>query len=196
MGILYYTETKSNPKNALKAVSHLKTAIQSERNTTAMFNLAVIFEELGEHQRAKEMYHEVSTLILWHTVQVLKIEPSHYKSKVNSAIILEKEGHTRDAHERYKQVIEEFPNEARVYHNLGINMRRNGMLEGAMDYYKTSLDMEPDNALFQYNLGVLHNFKKEYPKAIDILEKSINNNPDNIYAHLALGDAYEQMKNF
>lgn len=45
---------------ASKAVNHLKIAIQSEKNTTAMFNLAVIYEELGEHQKAKEMYSEVS----------------------------------------------------------------------------------------------------------------------------------------
>jgi hypothetical protein len=48
LGILYYTETPSNMKNPAKAVFHLKNAIAEEKSATAMFNLAVIYEEMGE----------------------------------------------------------------------------------------------------------------------------------------------------
>lgn len=60
IGILYYTETPSNKKDALKAIHYLKIAIAEERSATVMFNLAVIYEEQGERGQAKEMYQEVS----------------------------------------------------------------------------------------------------------------------------------------
>jgi tetratricopeptide (TPR) repeat protein len=69
-----------------KAINHLKVAISEERNATALFNLAVIYEEKGERQKAKETY-----------LEVLKVEPSHYKSKVNLGILLDKEGKGSEA---------------------------------------------------------------------------------------------------
>ena len=55
-----------------------------------MFNLAVIYEELGERMLAKEMYQET-----------LKYNPDHYKARVNIAIILEKEGQSKEANSLY-----------------------------------------------------------------------------------------------
>jgi len=64
LGILYYSETPSNKKDPSKAIFHLKNAIAEEKSATAMFNLAVIYEEVGERQNAKEMYQEVSYKIV------------------------------------------------------------------------------------------------------------------------------------
>jgi tetratricopeptide (TPR) repeat protein len=73
-----------------KAIHYLKVAINEEQNPTALFNLAVIYEEKGDRSEAKKAYHEV-----------LKMEPKHYKSKVNLAIILEKEGKSAQAFDHY-----------------------------------------------------------------------------------------------
>ena len=43
MGILFY-----EMKDVQKAVHHMKNAISEEKSPTAMFNLAVIYEEQGE----------------------------------------------------------------------------------------------------------------------------------------------------
>ena len=77
IGILYYDQ-KRDPNYA---VHYLKIAVNEEKNATALFNLAVIYEEGGDRQKAKEYYHEV-----------LKVDQSHYQAKVNLAILLEKEG--------------------------------------------------------------------------------------------------------
>jgi len=111
---------------------------------------------------------------------------------VNIAIILEKEGKSKEAFDNYESALKVKPNEARIHHNLGINMKRAGMLEHALNYYRSAMDLEPDNSVFLYNTGVLHNIKQEFPEAIDLLEKSIENNRENVYAYLALGDAYER----
>ena len=56
IGVLYY-EFK---KDYEKAVYHLKLAINEEENATALFNLAVIYEEKGDSQEALKMYKKVS----------------------------------------------------------------------------------------------------------------------------------------
>ena len=55
LGILFYEHTK----DLEKAISYLKVAVTEEKNATALFNLAVIYEEKGDKVRAKETYQEV-----------------------------------------------------------------------------------------------------------------------------------------
>ena len=77
---------------------------------------------------------------------------------------------------------------------MGINLKRAGKLEDALKYYKNAMDIEPENSIFQYNTGVLYNIKSDYNLAVKTLEASIENNKENVYAYLALGDAYERIK--
>jgi tetratricopeptide (TPR) repeat protein len=51
IGILYYEH-----KDLEKAVNHLKMAVAEEPNTTALFNLGVIFEEQGNRSEAIKAY--------------------------------------------------------------------------------------------------------------------------------------------
>ena len=53
--MLYYEQKKDYDK----AIHYLKIAINEEKNATSLFNLAVIYEEKGDKQRAKETYLEV-----------------------------------------------------------------------------------------------------------------------------------------
>ena len=38
------------------AVKYLQTALKEEKNVTAMFNLAVIYDETGDRAKSREMY--------------------------------------------------------------------------------------------------------------------------------------------
>ena len=60
MGILHFTETPSHKKDPSKAAHYLQIAINEEKNVTAMFNLAIVYEEQGNRNGAKRMYEEVS----------------------------------------------------------------------------------------------------------------------------------------
>ena len=82
MGVLLYEFRKDLDK----AIHYFRVALTEEPNATALFNLAVIHEEKGDRLEAKKCYQEV-----------LKLDPNHYKSKVNLAIILEKEGKSQAA---------------------------------------------------------------------------------------------------
>ncbi len=55
LGILFYDQKK----DADRAIHYLKIAINEEKNTTALFNLAIIYEEKGDRQKAKEYYEEI-----------------------------------------------------------------------------------------------------------------------------------------
>mmetsp|Transcript_42823 Transcript_42823/g.58175 ORF Transcript_42823/g.58175 Transcript_42823/m.58175 type:complete len:94 (-) Transcript_42823:235-516(-) len=52
IGVLYYEQKKDYER----AIHFLKVAINEEKNATALFNLAVIYEEQGDRQKAKETY--------------------------------------------------------------------------------------------------------------------------------------------
>ena len=62
IGVLFYDQKQ----DAERAIHYLKIASNEEKNATALFNLALILEETGDRQRAKEYYEEV-----------LKIDPQH-----------------------------------------------------------------------------------------------------------------------
>lgn len=122
----------------------------------------------------------------------MKVDSNHFQSKVNLAIILEKEGKGPEAQSHYQEALKQSPQEAKIYHNLGINMKRAGKLDDALSYYKNAMGIEPDNSIYLYNTGVLYNIKSDYSLAVSMLEKSIENNKENVYAYLALGDALER----
>jgi len=52
LGVLYYELRKDLDKS----IHYLKVAINEENNPTALFNLAVIYEEKGERLEAKKLY--------------------------------------------------------------------------------------------------------------------------------------------
>jgi tetratricopeptide (TPR) repeat protein len=179
LGILYYEHLKDLDK----AIGYLKMAVSEEKNPTALFNLAVIYEEKGERSKAKECYQEV-----------MSVDPNHFKSKVNLAILLDKEGRGADALDFYREALHANPRDARIHHNLGINMKRAGRLEDALKYYKRAIELDPENSLVYYNTGILYNILSDYQSGADALEASIRINKHNTYAFLALGDALERAK--
>jgi len=52
VGVLFYEQKKDLDK----AIHYLKIAINEEKNITCLFNLAVILEEKGDRNKAKETY--------------------------------------------------------------------------------------------------------------------------------------------
>ena len=205
MGILFYEHLKDLDKG----IHYLNIAISEEQNATALFNLAVIYEEKGDKTKAKDLYERVGvsrylllfTKVLILTVkrlifflQVLKIDPEHFKAKVNYAILLDKEGKGDEAHNYYVEALQQNPKDARIHHNIGINMKRAGRLEDALEYYKRALDLDPENSLVFYNTGILYNILSDYQSGAEALEQSIKMNKHNTYAYLALGDALERQK--
>ncbi len=78
-----------------KAIQHFKIAISEEANPTALFNLAVIFDERQERSEAKRLYQEC-----------LQRDMHNVQAKVNLAIILEKEGKVEEAFGYYLSAAE------------------------------------------------------------------------------------------
>jgi Tfp pilus assembly protein PilF len=50
--MLYY----HHKKDANRAISFLSSAITAEKNPSAMFNLALIYDLIGENEKAKNLY--------------------------------------------------------------------------------------------------------------------------------------------
>mgnify|MGYP001018545354 CR=1 FL=1 len=58
LGVLYYEINKDFDK----AIHYLRVALDQETNATALFNLAVIYEENSERNKAKDAYEKVLSL--------------------------------------------------------------------------------------------------------------------------------------
>ena len=124
----------------------------------------------------------------------MKIDENHFKSKVNLAILLDKEGHGNEAYQKYQEALLLNPKDARIHHNIGINLKRAGKLDDALSYYKKAMELDPENSLVFYNTGILYNILSDYISGAEALEHSIKMNKHNTYAYLALGDALERQK--
>ena len=58
LGVLYFEQRKDHEK----AIHHLKLAINEEDNATALFNLAIIYDDKGNSTEAMKTYQEVSII--------------------------------------------------------------------------------------------------------------------------------------
>jgi len=165
IGILFYDQCK----DAERAIHHLKIANNEEKNITALFNMGVIYEEVGDLHMAKDCYNEV-----------LMLDPSNVEAKVNLGILLDKDGKWEAANRHLSEAAAR--NEPKAHLNLGVNLKKAGKLLEAQYSYKKCLELQPDNKTCLYNSGVLHSMKSEYSQAVLVLERSTQLDQSNVLA--------------
>lgn len=98
--------------------------------------------------------------------------------KANEAF---KNGDYEQAIQLYQQAIDENPEDARLYFNLGNALSEAGQPEDAMQAYEQyrSLTEEADQqAMADYNQGKLLSDLEEYDKAIERFRDALRKNPD------------------
>ena len=126
----------------------MKIAVQQVPNPEVMFMLALLCDQLSDHEQAKAMYESV-----------LQKVPNHFEARVNLAIVNEKQGKSKIANKNYQDALKLKPKEAKLHHLMAINMKRAGNLQDALKCYKNAMDLEPDNSVFLYNTGLLLNIQ-------------------------------------
>ncbi|MEO9257853.1 MAG: tetratricopeptide repeat protein, partial [Crocinitomicaceae bacterium] len=84
----------------------------------------------------------------------------------------------------YKLAVQEDPNFAFAWDNLGLTYRKLGNYDKAIDAYERSLEIDPKGVIPLQNLAVTLRYKGEYEKAIEAyqrLAKLDENNPEVYY---------------
>jgi tetratricopeptide (TPR) repeat protein len=100
-----------------------------------------------------------------------------------------------DTQERWEQMLQIDPNDARAHYNLGIVMERAGDAAGAIAHYEQATQIEPDFAMAHYNLAIALQRAGRAAEAADQYEQASRIEPDNANAYIGLGFALAQLGN-
>jgi tetratricopeptide (TPR) repeat protein len=106
-------------KNLNESLKHFEKAQETSDNdldkTKTLFNIAKVYEENNEHEKAREAY-----------LKVLEINPKDHKAMVNAALISDKLGNRDEAIKLLEQAVSLKATDRRIYTNLGAFHRLKG----------------------------------------------------------------------
>ena len=142
-------------------------------------NIAMIFKQLGENQKAKDCYEKAIT-----------INPNYADAHYNLGLIFEKLRENQKAKECYDKAIEINPNYADAHNNLGNIFVELGEYQKAKDCYDKAIEINPKYTLAYNNLGAIFFYLSENQKAKDCFEKAIEIDPNYLKAHNNLANIY------
>lgn len=90
----------------------------------------------------------------------------------------------------FKKAVEEDPEFAFAWDNLGVNYRRLDNYDKAIECYNKSLEIDPNGMMPLQNIAVAYQYKKEYNKAIEAFQKLAEIDVKNPEAYYGIGNIY------
>ena len=145
-------------------------------------NLGILYNQLGEHQKAMNCYEKA-----------IKIQPNNSAAYNNLGNTLKELGEYQKAISSYEKAIQINTNYVDAYYNLGIILSELGEYQKAMSSYEKAIQINPNYANAYYNLGNTLKELGEYQKAMSSYEKVIQINPNHIDAHNNLGNILNEL---
>ena len=146
-------------------------------------NIAVIFTNLKEYQKAKECYQKA-----------IKINPNYQAAHNNLGIIFKELKNYQKAKECYEKAIEINPSYADAHNNLGIIFKEEEENQKAKECYEKTIEINRNHLGAHYNLGVISKILGDDQKAKECYEKTIEINPNHVDAHNNLGTIFYELE--
>lgn len=113
-------------------------------------------------------------------------------AEYNLGTVLDRQGRTDEARERYERALAIDPFHSRALNNLGVLLDRSGRSDQAIATLQRSIQADPENAEAYSNLGSALIGARRLPDALRALETAIALNPDAPDAHNNRGIALAQ----
>jgi tetratricopeptide (TPR) repeat protein len=154
-------------------------------HSQALNNIAVIFTNLKDYQKAKECYEKA-----------IELNPNYVDAHNNLGIIFQGLGENQKAKECFKKVIELNPNFANAHNNLGIIFQGLGENQKAKECCEKAIELNPNYADAHNNLGIIFQGLSEYQKAKECCEKAIEINPNDVAAYNNLGIIFTELREY
>ena len=151
----------------------------------ALNNLAIIFLNLQEYQKAKE-YYEKS----------VEINPNYADAHYNLGMVFDELGENQKTKECYEKAIEINPNHVNAYNNLGILFKESGDLQKAKECYEKAIELNPNDAKLYNNQGNAYKEFGEFQNAVSCYKKAIELNPGYDEAYTNLGLTYNELNDY
>ena len=111
-------------------------------HSQALNNLAVIFTNLKEIEKAKECFEKA-----------IEINPNYVDAHNNLGTIFKGLEENQKAKECYEKAIEINPNYADAHNNLGVIFRKKGEYQKAKECFEKAIEINPNYANSYYNLA-------------------------------------------
>jgi tetratricopeptide (TPR) repeat protein len=168
-----------------KAIEEYKLALrQNPKDTFAMYNLAVVYQDQGKTDRAENLYQDV-----------LKVTEDTF-SRINLAGIHYNKGNHDEAFQQLSTAANKNPDSAHPLSVLGEYKEREGKLAEAEQTYLKALGIDNRHALTHYRLGRLHLKREKFSHGLDHLKQAIDLEEENPVYLEALGAEYERLGNY
>ncbi|WP_440922257.1 2OG-Fe(II) oxygenase family protein [Candidatus Pelagibacter sp.] len=151
-------------------------------HSQALKNIAIIFINLKDFQKAKECYEKV-----------VEIDPNSTDAYYNLGLIFKELKEYQKAKSCYEKADNIQPNNTIIQTNLGIIFNDLGENQKAKDCYEKAIKINPDNGKAHYNLGAIYKDSGELQKAKICFRKAIEINPNEQEAHNSLGVIFQEL---
>ena len=151
-------------------------------HSQALKNIAIIFINLKDFQKAKECYEKV-----------VEIDPNSTDAYYNLGLIFKELKEYQKAKSCYEKADNIQPNNTIIQTNLGIIFNDLGENQKAKDCYEKAIKINPDNGKAHYNLGVIYKDSGELQKAKICFKKVIEINPNEQETHNSLGIIFQEL---
>lgn len=109
----------------------------------------------------------------------------------DKALILMQSGSYREAIPVLRAFIDQQPEHAGPYLNLGIAYRQSGDTKAAHEAFARALELNPDNAAAWHQQGILYREEGNFDAALQAYNQALVLNPDYVLAHRNIGILYD-----
>jgi tetratricopeptide (TPR) repeat protein len=155
----------------------------------ALYNLAVVCENLNESDEALALYEKY-----------LALKPNDADVWTQLGVRYDALNRPAEAKAAYQKALLADPKFGRAHHNLGVRLMEDGQLDEAQKHLEAFLVLEektgnPSGDAY-YSLGALHLRRGQLVRAKVLLQKAADMNPNVAYYHNAIGDVYLAEKNY
>lgn len=201
-----------------KAELHFKEAFRINPGPEAHFNLGAVTAELGDVDKAIELYRQAIALkprylephaqlgklllarqqtdeAIEHLRAVVQIDPDRAGGFVDLAAALAARGEPDEAGEQLFQALLLEPGRSDIHNEIGRLLAAGGRYEEAEAAFRRALQLDPKNVVAHNNLGnVMLKFGR-VDEAVALYEQALALDPNLSDSHFNLGDALSAQRN-
>jgi tetratricopeptide (TPR) repeat protein len=169
--------------NLSKSADLYKKSLEESRDIHSkvlmLFNLGVVYTELGDWNNAIEYYKDL-----------IKLDSKYSDAYYQLGTLYEDLEKLEDACDYYKKALEINDQDSLSLYNLANILDKQGNIEEAISIYYKIIKIDPLHSSTLNNLGAIHEQREEYSLALDFLIKSIEIDPNYYLSHFNIGVVY------
>ncbi len=170
---------KRDPWAAVEKYKYILT--REPRNVEARNGLGLVYEQLGDYNKAASEFKEVLT-----------VDPNNLDAHYNLGTTYWQSGLFTEAEAEFSKVIEIEPGSFRAHYTMGVLLCKKGHYDRAILDLQRAINIEKNFFEPYYYLGAAHLHKGLYDRAIQSFQKFLESDPNNGRAYWYLGVLYDR----